>query len=183
LLTIPFEQIPGRVFLDTNIINLIVKHGGSIFEGEPLQEGIDSTAAHDIEALMHIFYVGSRAHWDILGSPKTMEELSKTKDTTLRQSLLGYALEIINQDATDEDVAFAMDFGRRLKDCSLVSALPDEGDRELIGNAIGFGCDAFVTCDRATIINKRSRLRALNLRLLTPAEWWAHIRPWAALWC
>jgi hypothetical protein len=74
----PFEQIPGRVFLDTNIINLIVKHGGSIFEGEPLPDGIDGTAAHDIEALMHIFYVGSRAHWNILGSPKTLEELLKT---------------------------------------------------------------------------------------------------------
>jgi hypothetical protein len=84
---------------------------------------------------------------------------------------------------SEEDVAFAINFGRRLRDCSLVSALPDEGDRELIGNAIGFGCDAFVTCDRATIIKKRTRLGALNLRLLTPAEWWAHMRPWAALWC
>lgn len=31
----PFEQIPAHVFLDTSVVNLIVKHAPVIFEMEP----------------------------------------------------------------------------------------------------------------------------------------------------
>ncbi len=48
----PFESIPGRIFLDTNIINLIVKWPEEIFENVPTPTGLDERAAHDIEALM-----------------------------------------------------------------------------------------------------------------------------------
>lgn len=54
--------------------------------------------------------------------------------------------------------------------------------RELIGNAVALGCDVFCTCDRATIVTKREHLGQIPLRILTPIEWWAHIRPWAGLW-
>ena len=32
-------------------------------------------------------------------------------------------------------------------------------------------------------LRKRDLLRQVPLRIVTPAEWWARIRPWAALWC
>jgi hypothetical protein len=76
---------------------------------------------------------------------------------------LEYALGIVNRDLTDEDRRFAEDFGRRLVDAHFVAALPDVADRQLIGNAIGYGCDAFCTCDRATIIKKRDQLRSIPL--------------------
>ena len=132
---------------------------------------------------MHIFYVGARAIWDILGSQKTLDELSRTRDASLRGDLLEYALGLINQDLDDDDQRFAAEFGHRLIDSPFVAALPDAADRELVGNAIGFGCDAFCTRDRATIVSKRGQLRQISLRIVTPAEWWAQIKPWAALWC
>src|SRR5665213_1336717 len=116
------------------------------------------------------------------GSQKTIDELSRTRDGSLREDLLEYALGFINRDLGDEDRRFAADFGRRLISAPFVAALPDLADRELIGNAIGFGCDVFCTCDRATIVNKRAQLRQVPLRIMTPAEWWAHVKPWAGLW-
>src|SRR5579885_2199517 len=178
----PFESIPRRVFLDTNVINVLVKHSAHVFDHEPIPPETEPTLATDIEALMHVFYVGVRANWSLLASQKTLDELSRTRDGTLRDDLLEYALGFVNRDLGDGDRRLAADFGRRLIDASFVAALPDLADRELIGNAIGFGCDAFCTCDRTTIVRKRGQLRQVALRILTPAEWWAPVKPWAGLW-
>ena len=98
----PFKDIPKRVFLDTNVINVLVKHAAYVFERYPIPRDIDSTLAVDIEALMHVFHVGARADWDILGSQTTLDELSGTKDDSLRDDLLEYALGVVNQDVTDD---------------------------------------------------------------------------------
>lgn len=178
----PFEKIPRRVFLDTNVINIIVKHAAEIFDGELIDTN-DQTLACDIEALRHVFFVGARANWDIRASQKVIDEISNTKNDALRGDLLEYAIQILNSGLSEEDRRFGVNFGRKLIDAPFAAALPDAADRQLIGNAIGFGCDSFCTCDRTTIINKRHQLKQIPLRILTPAEWWACIKPWAALWC
>ncbi|AHE55590.1 hypothetical protein [Sphingomonas sanxanigenens] len=169
------------MFLDTNIVNLLVKRAPHIFEQEPLPESLDTTSAWDTEALMHVFQIGTRAHWDLVVSAKTIDEISRTRNASVREDLLDYAFEVV--DTQSEDSAFAADFGRRLADAPLVASLPDRADRELLGNAIGLGCDVFCTSDRSTIINKRGQLPQLPLRILTPVEWWAHVKPWGGLWC
>lgn len=179
----PFESIPRRVFLDTNVINILVKQSAHIFDRTPIPSDTELTLALDIEALMHVFHVGSRVNWDLVGSPKTLDELSHTRNSELRSDLLDYGIQIVDQHPNSEDRRFALDFGRRLVDTPFVAALPEVADRELIGHAIGLGCDSFCTCDRATIVSKRSRLHQLSLRIMTPTEWWAHIKPWAGLWC
>lgn len=179
----PFEDIPKRVFLDTNVINVLVKYSEEIFDQVGILDGTNATRADDVEALRKIFFVGARANWDILASEKTVEEIALTQDATLRERLLRFASEILNRDIDDDDRRFSNNFARRIVDSHFVAALPDRNDRLLVGNAIGLGCDAFCTCDRTTIVKKRERLKSLNLRIITPAEWWASIRPWAALWC
>jgi hypothetical protein len=176
----PFESIPRRVFLDTNVVNLLVKQSEQVFEQAAIPGELDHTSALDTEALMHVFHVGARASWDIIASRKTLDEIGKTPDSGVRDELLDYAIQLV--ELPNEDSAFAAPFGRRLVDAPFVSALPVLADRELIGNAIGFGCDVFCTCDRRTIVRKRERLRQLPLRILTPVEWWAHVKPWAGLW-
>jgi hypothetical protein len=105
----PFERIPKRVFLDTNVINVLVKHCEHVFDHVPIPVDTDA----DIEALMHVFYVGARANWDILGSQKTLDELSRTRDSSLRGDLLEYAFGIVNQDLDDDDRKYAADFGHK----------------------------------------------------------------------
>ena len=176
----PYAKIPRRIFLDTNVVNLLVKHHEQVFEQALIPGHLDRTRAEDIEALMHVFYVGGRAEWDILASRKTLHEIDQTPDPGVREELLDYAVQLVGSPSEDSD--FAHSFGRRIVDTPFVAALPDLADRELIGNAIGFGCDVFCTCDRRTIVRWREHLRLLPLRILTPVEWWAHVKPWAGLW-
>jgi hypothetical protein len=179
----PYERIPRRIFLDTNAINVLVKHSDNVFERVPIHADTNQTLAEDIEALMHVFAVGARADWDILASRKTLDEIRNTPDShaNLREDLLDYAVGLVG--AEDEDSAHAARLGRLLVDAPFTLAMPDLADREIIGNAIGFGCDAFVTCDRSTIVKKRDRLTQLPIRIMTPREWWEHVKPWAGLWC
>ena len=176
----PFESIPRRVFLDTNVVNLLVKRSENVFQRVPIPIDVDPTAAEDIEALMHIFAVSARASWDVLASGKTIEEIEKTPDPSVKADLRDYAVNLVIPQS--EDSAFAMRLGRLLLDAPFTSALPDPADRELLGNAIGLRCNAFCTCDRRTIVNKRGHLGRLPLRIMTPGEWWAHVKPWAGLW-
>jgi hypothetical protein len=168
------------VCLDTNVVNLLVKRSDQIFYQIPIPSGLDLTAAEDIEALMHVFTVSARAGWGILASAKTPEEIRKTQNPSTGDNLLDYATDLVPP--RTEDSAFATHLGRLLVDAPFTTALTDPPDRELIGNAIGFHCDVFCTCDRETIVNKRERLKQLPIRIMTQAEWWAHIKPWAGLW-
>lgn len=168
------------MFLDTNIVNLLVKYGEQIFEQAPIPEGLDITRAHDVEALMHVFHAGNRNPWDILAARKTLEEIEQTPDPELRADLLDYAVQLV--DPPDEQSTFAADFGRRVADSSVLAALPDPADRELLGYAIADQCDVFCTSDRRTIARHRNKLPKLPLRILSPPEWWAHVKPWFRLW-
>ena len=177
----PFERIPGKIFLDTNIVNLIAKWPKQVFEHVPVPIGVDRQTGYDIEALMHVFYTGQRAYWHLAASAKTIDEISNTPDDAVRERLLNYAIEVVDQ--VSEGSRRGRDLGRRLSDSALLSALPDPSDRELLGNAIGMGCDVFCTRDHKTIIRRRHLLPDLPLRILTPVEWWRAIKPWAGLWC
>lgn len=175
----PFEKIPRRVFLDTNVVNLLVTNAEQVFEQAPIPEDVDKTRTEDIEALMHIFHVGTRACWDLVTSQKTIDEVTLTPNISDREDLLDYALQLLQP--RDDEYVFAEAFGRRLVGTSFVSALPDLADQMLIGNAVGYACDAFCTRDRRTIIKYRDNLPQLPLRILTPLEWWRCVRPWAGL--
>lgn len=175
----PYEAVPGRIFLDTNVVNLLVNYSDQIFEQHPPPEMNDLTLAEDLEALMHVFYVGRRANWSVMASRKTLDEIGNTPDTEHRDRLREFAVELISPE--EEANAYASVVGRRMIDAPFTQWLPDKADRELIGNAIGLECDVFCTRDRRTIIRKRDRLRQLPIRVLTPLEWWRQVRPWAGL--
>jgi hypothetical protein len=175
----PYKEIPGRVFLDTNIIDCLVKWPECIFEMEETPPEMESRLRTDIESLMHVFHVGSRAYWDLVASELTLKELSATQDAALRDELLEYGIGFVEG---DENKEYASELARRLRDSSFLASLPDSNDRDLIAHAIAFQCDAFCTRDRRTIHRKRDSLCALPLKILTPAEWWQHIKPWAGLW-
>lgn len=175
----PIEAVPQRIFLDTNVVNLMVKQRAHVFEQGPIPETLEREAAIDTEALMHITSMAFRASWFMVVSAKTIEEILETVDEVVRDHLLDFAFEVVHNDP--EDTAFAADLGRRLADSTLIAALPDRNDRVLLGNAIAFGCDVFCTRDHRTILRKRDALPKLPLRILTPREWWFHVKPWGGL--
>ena len=176
----PLQALPRRIFLDTNVVNLLVGYREQVFEQAAIPADLDQITAHDVEALMHVFHVGARADWDILASRKVLDEIGQTQDADLKADLLDYAVQLVDPPGLDD--GFAANLGRRLVNAPFVAALPDLADRELVGNAVGFQCDVFCTCDRRTIIRKRHQVTQLPIRILTPPEWWAHVKPWAGLW-
>lgn len=180
----PYREIPGRVFLDTNIIDCLVKWPKCIFEMEGTPPDMEDKLQTDIESLMHVFHVGSRASWDLVASELTLKELAATQDAVLREELLDYGIGFVDlANNGNENKRYARGLARRLRGSNFLASLPDRNDRDLIAHAIAFQCDAFCTRDRRSIRRKRNSLRALPLKILTPAEWWQHIKPWAGLWC
>ena len=176
----PFDQIPGRVFLDTSVINLIVKNGAAIFDAEEIDPETPLNQGREIEALIHLFAVEARAQWSILASSTSMIEVSRTPCEKMRSELQSYVCELIERlpvELDGEDTT-----SRGIVSTDVLGALPGQQDRELVSHAVALGCEAFVSTDMRTIISKRHRLPPLPLRILTPCEWWAHVKPWGQLW-
>jgi hypothetical protein len=175
----PYDRVPRRIFLDTNIVNLMIKQRESVFEEAPIADSLEHEAALDTEALMHVCSFGIRAPWTMVACTKSLEELAAEAGIAGVGDLLDYALEVVTD--CGEDATYAAELGRRIADSELLAALPDRNDRELLGNAIGLHCDAFCTRDHRTIIRKRELLPDLPIQIVTPREWWSHVKPWGAL--
>lgn len=172
----PFDRIPRRIFLDTNVLNRLVDHAETIFQGLPPRTGLTLNRSDEVEALTHVFQIGARAGWEILGSATSLEEIGATPLPEQREALLEYAVHLVDLASGETRRAQA------IAESGLLSALPDAADRRLIAEAIGLGCDVFCTCDRRTIINRREALPGLPLDVLLPQEWWARVKPWGGLW-
>src|SRR6266404_8903344 len=59
----PYEALPRRIFLDTSVVNTLVKHAEQIFEDQAPDAGMEPVLAEDVESLSHIFASGSRTPW------------------------------------------------------------------------------------------------------------------------
>ena len=176
----PFNEIPARVFLDTCVVNLIVKNASAIFEGGVINPSTPANQGREIEALLHLFAVGAQAQWSLLASETSLAEVTRTPCEQMREELQSYVYELIERlpPSLQSQDEVALGTART----GALDALPDEGDRRLISHAVAFGCDAFATTDVKTIISKRHQLSPLPLRILTPCEWWRHVKPWGRLW-
>jgi len=181
-----FETLPKRILLDTNVLDCAVKWGPQVFEGARVPDKLPTALADDIAALASIFRVCQRAMFDLVVSPKTLEELDATPDEETRSNLLEYGSSFLgygsNPFLSRAELRHARDLARRLDDSPFLAPLKDAGDRELVAHAVAFGCDAFCTRDVRSIHRKRALLTPVPLRFLTPMEWWRHLAPWAGLW-
>ena len=72
-------DIPGRVFLDTCVVNFMLDYGPTIHDGAGIPS-VGMREAADIEALRDIFLVGQRAMWQLAISPYTYSEIARTRD-------------------------------------------------------------------------------------------------------
>ena len=88
------EDLPGRVFLDTCVVNLILDFGEQIHEGVAKPDGLNERNAGDIDALCNIFLVGQRAHWQLAVSPHTYQEVIGTANPHRRRTLENWFFEL-----------------------------------------------------------------------------------------
>lgn len=176
-----FQRIPSRVFLDTCVVNMMLDHWGQLHNGEDIPSELPADQARELEALCGICDTGARAMWRFTISERTYFELNATKHDSRRRELLQWFAELWH---------YQSEFSRprplaraRLSELrNQLRVLPDVADRDLILDAVRDNCQAFCTVDRRTIIKHQAILTALPLRVLTPSQWWAEIKPWAAVW-
>lgn len=88
------DDLPGRVFLDTCVVNLILDFGEQIHEGAPVPEGTDERTSTDVLSLYNIFRMGERAHWQLAVSPHTYLEVLATANEPRRSGLDRWFMEV-----------------------------------------------------------------------------------------
>ena len=183
------KDIPGRVFLDTCVVNFILDHSEEIHEGVAPPAHTGDRVLRDIEALYNIFLVGQRAMWQFAISPHTYQEIAATQNPHRQYHLESWFGElwqywrgIIHENDDLPTFIEAEDARVGLLTSSTIDALPDLSDRVLLCDAVVYRCEIFCTRDWRTILKHRSKIKGLPLEILTPAEWWAKIQPYASLW-
>jgi len=193
-----FESLPGRLLLDTSVLNLLQDEGEYIFEGQ-LPEHIEEDDLNpDWGALRHIFKVNERASFQFLVSPLTFAELANQKDMLLSQRRLLWALDVLDvwlimleetgdREANGGTVRHRFKLTPDLQELeSRLMQIPDfrrdPFDRLLLVQYRMGNCDAFLTTDERTICRHKDELSALGINVLRPSEFWERLKPWAALW-
>jgi hypothetical protein len=181
-------EIPGRVFLDTCVVNFMLDFGAQIHDGESLPP-VPPRDAADIDALRNLFIVGQRAMWQLAVSPYTYSEIARTRDKGRLghlhlwfQELWHYWRSTIEENNDLRSFIEAEDVRVRTLISEYLSCLPNVADRVLISDALVYRCDLFCTRDWTSILKHRTELSGLPIEIVTPAEWWAKIRPHAGLW-
>ncbi len=184
-----FEDLPGRIFLDTSVVNFILDHGEAIFDGVELRAGISKRVREDVTALEMMFKTGQRASWQLAVSPLTYREVVSTTDPVRRHYVERWFLEVwhywltfLKADETLRSLSHAEQIRVEVLASGVLDILPDIGDRVLLCDALAYGCDCFCTRDWRTILRHREHLETLPLLILRPTDWWRLIRPWAAIW-
>ena len=79
-------DIPGRVFLDTCVVNFMLDFGQQIRDGACLPS-LGAREIADVEALRDLFIVGQRAMWQFAISPYTYSEIARTRKPKRLQHL------------------------------------------------------------------------------------------------
>jgi len=190
-----FEELPGRILLDTCILNRLYDEGGYLFDGDEPSAG---EADADLEALRAIFAVNERAAFELLVSPLSVAEVSNIQDFVDRERRVRWLLDVLDHwlIMLDERGARVSDGGtvrHRFKltpelqtlEASLMNfpdLRRDPFDRLLLLQYRMGNCNAFLTTDRLTIWRHRTDLGALGIRVLTPSDFWRQLSPWAGLW-
>lgn len=180
-----FLAVPGRVFLDSSVLQAVHSYGEQIFENQelPADARIARTPEgnESIEALTAIFAVNKRAQFQFALSEASLGEAADRQDP----GYLQWAFDVMDHcrvwlaesggpEAANAVLSLRMDHPR--------FGYLSVKDRRLLADAMALGCDAFLTMDFRLLRNGDDVGRAVGLRLLSPAAFWDVLKPWAGLW-
>jgi len=182
-------NIPGRIFLDTSVVNFILDFGEEIHDGAVPPDNLNQRQRSDIDALYNMFLTGARAFWQLAISPQTYHEVMGTNNPMRRHWLDNWFFEIweywrglVAQNDDLPTFIEAEDLRVKLLASDMLDELPDLADRILIVDAVVYRCDCFCTRDWKSILRHRDNLRGVGIPMLTPTEWWKMVEPYSGLW-
>jgi hypothetical protein len=178
-----FEEIPHRIFLDSSILQTLQKYGGFVYEYETIEveDRIyrDQNGITKLEALRSIMRVSERAPFEFALSNNSLNEVRAKGDACYLQ----WAYDVL-----DHWLACLENIGEVTGNVKSLTTINSNaynylghGDRALLIDALRLGCDAFLTFENRLPKNANHIKKTLGLQVLSPAELWDLLRPWAAL--
>jgi|GEM_PF-1379683 hypothetical protein len=193
-----FLSLPGRLLLDTCVINILQDDGAYIFEGEIPEGQTEFELSEDLKALRKIFQVNENAGFQFLVSPLTFAELANAPSITQDRRRIQWAFDVLDHwlivlEETEDRKGGGGTVQHRFKLTTELQALEsrlmnnpdfrrDPFDRLLIIQYKMGNCDAFLTTDRNTIWRHRDWLLEEGIKVLSPSDFWAVLKPYANLW-
>jgi hypothetical protein len=182
-----FDALPRRVFLDSSTLQTMLDYGGTVFEGE---EPPPASSAFripglldDLEALRLIFLVNERAMFDFVLSRGSLDEVACEGRRELhplgarRPGPLAHPCRGIRRHGVrgNGDAAAARADAASLGYFSVK-------DKHLLRDALALECHGFLTMEKKLPKNAAHIEAQLGLKVLRPPDYWALLRPWAALY-
>ena len=177
-----FENLPSRIFLDSNILQNLQKYGEFIWDNvEITRHNID---ARNIDALRNIFLVNQRANFEFALSRNSIKEVSEKKD----KHYLQWAFDVLDHwmsciEEYEQSGAFSGEGIKLLKQINEEQFdYLNKKDKAVLFDAIVLECHAFLTMDEKLWKNKLHIESKLRIKILQPFEYWEMLKPFAALW-
>jgi hypothetical protein len=193
-----FSELPGRLLLDTCILNLLQDEDEYLWEGILPENILEEALDPDLRALRNIFIVNERASFQLVISPLTIAEVANVQDFGARERKVRWVLDVLDtwlitvDDLMDREgqggtvrTRFKLTPNLQLLESQLMTIKDfqrDPFDRLLLLQYQMANCDAFLTVDINTIWKHRKELGNLGIRVIKPSEFWDLIQPWARLW-
>jgi hypothetical protein len=174
-------SLPRRIYLDTSTLQKLFDYGGVIFEGEPF-EPVGRAArvkglSDELDALRMIFLVNERAMFEFVVTEASLREVERRYEPRYTQWVYDVLDTWLIQSASEEPPAPGTTFEDRR--FGMISVK----DRQLLQEALDWGCDAFMTMERrlptaAAFIEHETGLR----RVMRPTTYWGLLDRWANLY-
>lgn len=193
-----FMSLPGRLLLDTCVLNTIQDEGEYIFENQLPDTMSHENICEDLRALRYIFQVNQRASFQFVVSPLTFAEISNQKTSESCRGRLSWALDVLDVwlvmleesgDRQQEGGSVRHRFklsddlqaleGRLMK---IRDFKRDPIDRLLLIQYKMGACDAFLTMDRGSILRHKNELQQEGIRVITPSDFWSLLKLYANIW-
>lgn len=187
---------PGRVLLDTDVINTLFEEGSYIYDRDP-GERDEAELDPELVALRHVFEQARRQQFQLVTSPLSVAEVVNIQGVEDRRRRLGWFLEMLDYwtielDEIGDRRAVGGSVRHRFKLSGELQAVEqallqisdfrrDPFDRLLLIHSLMANCDAFLTFDRNSLWRHREALAKLGITVVVPTEYHAMVAPYAAL--